>query len=340
MHIDTINFLTLWGLYLIASFMTAVWVFVDGGRRGLGVSGSGARFGWALLTFLVLPFALPVYLLIGRPAGELAICPTCQASVLRYRTTCWHCGSPLNFGGPPAIWGTGDVVGVVIVLILFLTMVFDVTALFGEVMSSFGALSLLLVAQNGLLILLAVYVVQVRYGQPLTALGIRWTSGFAQVGKGVLVGLIALPLSAVAEIAERLVIAAFIGPARADVLAATEQSRNHLLALLKEPLAPREIAWLAVLVCVLVPIGEEIFFRGFLYGALRARVRLPLAVGLSALIFAFVHLPAIFTFLPILVLGAVLALLYERTGTLLPGIIVHSINNAIAILAALAGWNV
>jgi membrane protease YdiL (CAAX protease family) len=232
------------------------------------------------------------------------------------------------------------VVGVVIVFVLFLSMVFDVTALFGEVMTSFGALSLLLIAQNGLLILLVVYVVQMRYGQPLTALGIRWASGFVQVGKGVLVSLIALPLSAGAEIAEKLVIAALIGSARADVLAATEQSRNHLLALLKEPLTTREIAWLVVLVCVVVPIGEEIFFRGFLYGALRARLRLPLAVGLSALVFAIVHLPAIFTFLPILALGVLLALLYERTGTLLPGIIVHSINNGIAMLAALAGWNV
>lgn len=334
---DFLTMFVLWGVYLIAATVIAAWVFRDSGHRGLAEGKPRARVGWVLLTFLLLPFALPAYLLIGRPPGDLARCPTCGATVFRHRATCWQCGSPLT--GPLPVWGIGDIIGVVIVFLLFLIMVMDVTRFFGEAMSSVEPLSTLIVIQNGLLVGLAVYVVRIRYGQPLAALGLRWRPVGSMVAKGVLVSLLALPLSGIAEMAERAAIAVLIGRARVDVLAAAEQSKNHLFALLKAPLSVGEIVWLGVLVCVLVPVGEEIFFRGFLYGALRARLRLPFAVGLSALIFAGVHLPAIFTFLPIFVLGVVLAILYERTGTVLPGIVVHAINNAIAILAFLYGWN-
>ncbi len=90
-----------------------------------------------------------------------------------------------------------------------------------------------------------------------------------------------------------------------------------------------------VVLCVAAPVGEELFFRGLVHGSLR-RLGVPVATLLSAAVFAAVHLvPAAF---PVLfVVGVILALLYEHTGSLIPGIVVHMLINALAFGGNLAG---
>jgi membrane protease YdiL (CAAX protease family) len=100
------------------------------------------------------------------------------------------------------------------------------------------------------------------------------------------------------------------------------------------------IAAFAVLVCLVAPVAEELFFRGFVFGALRRRVGVWAGAVISGVLFGAVHAgggtPAVF--LPLLALfGFGLAILYWRTGSLLPGIALHSINNAIAF-GALINW--
>ncbi len=79
------------------------------------------------------------------------------------------------------------------------------------------------------------------------------------------------------------------------------------------------------------PISEEIFFRGFLYGGLRGRIGVLGAMVVSTLFFTGLHLSAEL-FIPIFVLGLSLAWLYEYTGSLYPGIILHAVNNALSLL--------
>jgi membrane protease YdiL (CAAX protease family) len=97
----------------------------------------------------------------------------------------------------------------------------------------------------------------------------------------------------------------------------------------------------AVLTCVIAPICEEFLFRGFIFTALRNwRGTLPAAV-ITGLVFGGVHAqsaPAL-DLVPLAVLGFGLCLLYRRTGSLYPGIAVHSLNNSIAF-AALENWSV
>jgi hypothetical protein len=90
-----------------------------------------------------------------------------------------------------------------------------------------------------------------------------------------------------------------------------------------------------LVLCVGAPVGEELFFRGLVHGSLR-RLGVPVATLLSAAVFAGVHLvPAAF---PVLfVVGVILALLYEVTGSLIPGIVVHMLINALAFAGNLAG---
>jgi membrane protease YdiL (CAAX protease family) len=85
-----------------------------------------------------------------------------------------------------------------------------------------------------------------------------------------------------------------------------------------------------VAVSVIAPIAEETFFRGFLYGWLRRRVPLWAAVALSALVFSAAH-AELALLIPIFVLGCLLALVYERSGSLLPGMIIHAVFNLIGI---------
>jgi hypothetical protein len=87
-----------------------------------------------------------------------------------------------------------------------------------------------------------------------------------------------------------------------------------------------------VLVCVVAPVVEELFFRGFFFTALRNWKGLwPAAIGTGA-VFGAIHVggsPA-GALVPLGVLGFALCLLYAQTGSLYPCIAVHAINNAIA----------
>jgi len=88
----------------------------------------------------------------------------------------------------------------------------------------------------------------------------------------------------------------------------------------------------AVLVGLVAPLVEELFFRGFLFGVLREKVGVPYAALVAGGVFGVVHAAGTpLRTLPILVvLGVGLCVLYQRTGSLLPGIGVHSLHNSIS----------
>lgn len=97
----------------------------------------------------------------------------------------------------------------------------------------------------------------------------------------------------------------------------------------------------AVLVCIVAPIVEELFFRGFLFPALGRVMHWVPAALLAGAIFGGIHAggtPAIFL-VPLAVLGFVLCVLYRRTGSLLPGMGVHAFNNALTLGVGLS-WDV
>lgn len=90
--------------------------------------------------------------------------------------------------------------------------------------------------------------------------------------------------------------------------------------------------------CVGAPVAEEIFFRGFLYRCLRNRLTIIPACLIAAVLFALVH-----TQYPLagkLIVGGfgvITCLLYERTGSLLPGIAIHSFVDGSGFERALTG---
>lgn len=87
-----------------------------------------------------------------------------------------------------------------------------------------------------------------------------------------------------------------------------------------------------LLIAVLAPISEELFFRGMLFGGLRVRMAFLPAALLSAAFFGSLHLPTGASAVPPLIFfGFLLAWVYERSGSLWPAIILHVINNSLAL---------
>ncbi len=82
---------------------------------------------------------------------------------------------------------------------------------------------------------------------------------------------------------------------------------------------------------ILVPVGEEILFRGIAYTALSYRFGHTKGLLLSALLFAALHGTIIYL-IPIFLTGLALALLYTRTKSLIPSIITHSLINLITLM--------
>lgn len=83
-------------------------------------------------------------------------------------------------------------------------------------------------------------------------------------------------------------------------------------------------------ICLVGPIAEEVCDRGIIMGALLTWTKRPwVAIVGSALIFGISHMNPIQIF-SASIAGILLGWLYYRTGSLLPGIIVHILNNSIS----------
>jgi membrane protease YdiL (CAAX protease family) len=97
----------------------------------------------------------------------------------------------------------------------------------------------------------------------------------------------------------------------------------------------------AVLVIVLAPVAEEVFFRGFFYRALRTRLAILPAALIDGAVFGVIHFENadMAEILPVLgILGVVFCLVYEKTGSLFAVIGLHALNNFIAFGAETEDW--
>jgi membrane protease YdiL (CAAX protease family) len=91
---------------------------------------------------------------------------------------------------------------------------------------------------------------------------------------------------------------------------------------------------LAFAAIISAPFVEEAVFRGVLYPAIKQRANRPLALLLTALLFAAVH-ANLMTFIPLALFAILLALLYDKTGALLTPMVTHSVFNAMNFILLL-----
>lgn len=96
------------------------------------------------------------------------------------------------------------------------------------------------------------------------------------------------------------------------------------------------LAGMLLVACGLAPLSEELFFRAGLYRFTRQKLgRLP-ALLINAVCFGALH-GNWAGFLPLAVLGVILALAYEATGSIVVVIVAHSLFNLNTILIVLSG---
>ena len=88
-----------------------------------------------------------------------------------------------------------------------------------------------------------------------------------------------------------------------------------------------------LLIVIAAPVSEEICFRGMLFGGLRQKLPRVAAALVAGIVFGGLHaLTGVSAVPPLIVFGFILSLLYEKTGSVVPGIILHMLNNSVALL--------
>lgn len=186
----------------------------------------------------------------------------------------------------------------------------------------------LLLLQNVLMVGVTAFFLR-RYGTSLREIGLKaisWRMALFGVGLGALL----LLASGLFEQLYTHTLSVLLSPhtfARLERIQRALSAEGQFLAL-NSP-AARIAFFLAG--AVAAPIGEEVFFRGFVYNALERRLNMRAAILLSGLLFAVLH-PGPIGIVPIFLMGAVLAAVYARTRSLWVTILMHAVNNSAAFL--------
>jgi uncharacterized protein len=100
-----------------------------------------------------------------------------------------------------------------------------------------------------------------------------------------------------------------------------------------------------IMVITVAPVAEEFFFRGFFYTALRTRFGVLTAALIDAGLFGVIHYDfsgadMLLLVPPLAVLGFTFCLVYEKTGSIIPVIALHALNNTIAYGVQADAWEV
>jgi membrane protease YdiL (CAAX protease family) len=162
-------------------------------------------------------------------------------------------------------------------------------------------------------------------GVPLASLGLRRHQGPSPILLGPCAWLACLPI--------------FIGIVLANQwlqgALGNEADMQRYLRLFQDDDQARGSPLVWTLMVLVLPIYEELLFRGALYGGLRRMFHPALAVVIAGLLFGLAHGEFSVALLPTSMLGMMLCVLYERTSSLATPIMFHAAQNGL-VLAALA----
>jgi uncharacterized protein len=184
-----------------------------------------------------------------------------------------------------------------------------------------------LVVQNAAMVAVVLFIVLVVYDQLPAAAGLSLRNWRAKAFLGVAAAVGVMPVSAGLERLSTHLLTQSGLPGQ--VQRSFDAQLAQLLGMFS---GPAGLLLAVLLIGIIGPLGEEVFFRGFAYRCFRARWGRTTGMLLSAALFSLIHLhPA--GLLSIFAVGCALAYLYERTGTLVAPFALHAVNNVIALLA-------
>jgi len=107
-----------------------------------------------------------------------------------------------------------------------------------------------------------------------------------------------------------------------------------LARMLSEVLIARTwLDWLLIVTGAVLLAGmfEEMLFRGFLQNAFEQETDVTVAILLTSLLFGFIHLNP-WWIVQIILLGVILGVMAWKSNSILPGAVVHAINNGISVV--------
>lgn len=174
----------------------------------------------------------------------------------------------------------------------------------------------------GATIALIIWRVRSRSSHPWRVLGMRFRGLARLVGIGI--AGYAVFLTGI------LTVGALLGSLFGGALALAQTTEE----IIGSAASTTEVVLYLILVSVLAPLAEETIFRGYVYGGLRRFLSAGQAILLGGLVFAAVHLNAD-ALLMITAIGALLCYLYERTRSLVPGIVAHALHNGLVLMVIL-----
>ncbi len=169
---------------------------------------------------------------------------------------------------------------------------------------------------DAVLIAAPIAVVTWMAGRPnLAAFGLREPASWRSA-------LVTLMVVYVGFWAATLIVALILGNAQDQDIVTDLKSEHSILVL----------GGFVVMTCLVAPLAEEFFFRGFLFRVLWERTNVIVATIVTGAAFGLVHKPG-GDWIGVAVLalfGAGLCLLFWRTASLLPCIMLHSFHNSIS----------
>ena len=154
------------------------------------------------------------------------------------------------------------------------------------------------------------------YRQHISAIGVTLENFFKNVFYGITGYLAVIPILFITMVITAVIITIF-------------KYRPPVQPIVDILLKEQKVSFLiysSLFAAIAGPIMEEIFFRGFMYNAIKKHIGVFWGILITASIFSFLHAHVV-GFMPIMILGILLAYLYEKTGSLIPSITVHITHN-------------
>lgn len=181
---------------------------------------------------------------------------------------------------------------------------------------------------------LAIWHLRANLRLPWSSYGVCWPR-WQHIRVGVLAGLLLLAVNSLGVAMGRTLATRLIGSERALELYRYEFSR--VMGIFLGECSTLTLVCMSLAVIILVPVAEEIFFRGYLYGALKSKMGLA-AIPVASLLFAAAHLYLV-QGVAIFLVALGLVVLYERQGSLWPSVVAHATINTLGVIALLAQRN-
>lgn len=264
---------------------------------------------------LALTFSLTILLFIVLFLLGLVIDAIVAASRLR------HGPIDISTYKPGVIrWSLWDVAKVGILFLFFGYMAVFIEAALLRVFPVLKSVNFRMVLNSSLLdilvIVFTIYFTVGQYKEKLAALGISLKNFSKNIFYGV-AGYIALLPALAALMVLMLVLM--------GLFKYTPQKQAVVELFLKEK-DTSFLLYTSLFASVVGPVIEELFFRGFLYSAMKKHIGVLASILVTGVIFSVLH-AHVAGFLPIMALGMFLAYMYEKTGTLVAPITIHITHN-------------